>query len=526
MRGPVELAGRALRDMEDRWLPYSDLWWRLWTPKMSRGDRYQNGYFNGYPLTDLDDDESVSDLPIHDIRRLLANPVIRSIYRKLPYIHVDPVVRPYDTMDAEQRRQREQCVVECTLEAYRAGKAFYPRWVLESIEDQMDAAKKRLSRRKRRCFKAGRTLISYCKAPNSMWVAIPALDGVTVYVRCFVPGAKFRDEPDRPLIRRGWPEYEFRSLQELAQPDPLLEHIPWKDVRFLPDSWTPSIGYQPINLISKVATHHFFVSGFDSALVGAPILDLDGMRQRLKEMKRRIRCSEEWRALVRGLDISQGHGGEILRHVDKVVFFYGNGFCEHVTRFWHNRAMTLFAMAMCLREWVQALGGRPVKRLPIFVPTYDYELRTTWNGGEGALLRENGATLIDSTGRLYLLVDENTIVVSYRYWNPVKQVVADLARPAAIICRTVSEKDDDLGWVEEQATINSETTMVRVPKIRSREVSSHSMKVDPDSPRVRKMVQDYDRFDILELPRQPEEEEEPMSLYIRKPGASTKVEYW
>ncbi|KAL2270680.1 hypothetical protein VTJ83DRAFT_51 [Remersonia thermophila] len=532
MNNLLELASRVLGRLDDRQASYSGLWWRLWTPKMAPGDRYQDGFFHTHSLIDLDDDESVSDLPLTDIRRLLANPTFLSIYSKLPYILLKPVQRPYTFMDTDQRRLREQCVADCTLEAYRAGKAFYPRWVIESIEAQIDAAEKRIARRKKapgstrtrrtRRLRLRHTLLWRCKAPNSMFVAIPSLDGVTTHVRCIAPGANL-DEWEAFIAGR--PEYEFRSLQELVQPDPLLEQITWKDVQFLPDSWIPSIAYQPIHIVGKTTVDSFFSSGFESLASGVPILDLEEMRQSFEDIKRRVGSSDEWQAFVGLLDLNEGHGGEVLSHVNKVVFFYSGGLCETVARFHQNRAMALLAVAACLRELVQALGGQPSKQLPIFMPASDSWLRTAWNEDEKELLREIGVTLVDSTGRLYLLVDENTLVVSYRYWNPVKQVVADLAKPAAIICRTISEKDEDLEWVDEAVQLSSGQTMVKIPKIRSRHVEGNSMQVDPDSPRVRKMVQDYDRFDIPELPREPEEEEEPMSLYVRKPGASTEVAY-
>ena len=108
--------------MEDRWIPYSSLWWRFWTPRIPLGDRYQEGAFNGYVNGDEDDDDETT-MPALDIRRMLANPVIRKIYKKLPYIDVVPVLRPLDQMFPEQQEQREDFVIEATLAAYHSGKA-------------------------------------------------------------------------------------------------------------------------------------------------------------------------------------------------------------------------------------------------------------------------------------------------------------------------------------------------------------------------------------------------------------------
>jgi hypothetical protein len=523
LHNPLELVSRVLSDIEDRWVPYSSLWWRMWTPPMGREDRYQDGYFNGYVGDDLDEDESLSDLPITDIRRLLAKPVIRHIYRKLPYIWVDPIKRPYDEMGPEERTRRREAVTEITLDAYRSGKALYPRSTIQSIEEQIDAAAKRIARRRkdpgttrtrrRPHLRIRHTLFSYCQAPNTMFVSFPSLDGFTTHMHVLAPGAHIRSSEGLD-VEAGRPQIEFRSIQELVQFDPVLE-IAFED-QYAPDSWVPSVGYHPITVADRPDPSWL---AFTGEFNPEDLLSPDTLRQRFADMKRQVRASTEWRAFVQTLDLNHGIGSEVLRHVDKLVFFYHSGLAEQTE--YHRRAMYIFALATCLREWVQALGGRAVKDLPIYMPSTD--LHGRWNDDECQFLSENGVKLIDSNGRLFLLIDDRTIVLSYRSWNPVKQVVADLARPAALVCHTVSD-DEDFEWKEEDPSDTGEGGLM-VPVIRSRKIDEHSILVDPDSPRVRKMLQDYVNFGMPELPTE-NEPEEPISLYVRRPGVDTEVDYW
>jgi hypothetical protein len=183
--------------------------------------------------------------------------------------------------------------------------------------------------------------------------------------------------------------------------------------------------------------------------------------------------------------------------------------------------MFMFAVAVCLRDWVLELGGDPGRKIPIYMPTVDSIRR--WNTTEKAFLRSNGVEFVESNGELFLKVDERTAVLSYRNWNPVKQVVADMAKPAVLVCRSVSDDpEQDFAWKEVEQE-DGET--VRVPKVRARFLEPSSVAVDPDSPRVRKLVRDYDKYELPELPGETEAKED-FSLYLRKADASTEAEYW
>ncbi|EAQ90298.1 predicted protein [Chaetomium globosum CBS 148.51] len=195
-------------------------------------------------------------------------------------------------------------------------------------------------------------------------------------------------------------------------------------------------------------------------------------------------------------------------------------------------AMYVLAMVVCLRELVAELrggtGSGQTAVMPIYMPAFEIVRR--WNPAEREFLQSNGVEFVESNGEMFLKVDERTVVVSYRNWNPVKQVVADIAKPAALICTPVSDDpEQDFAWEDEQAGDTDDEETIRVPVVRSRLINPHSMVADPDSPRVRKLVEDYDAFELPELPGElPTETEskEAVKLYLRKPDASTKVEYW
>ncbi|KAL2192696.1 hypothetical protein P885DRAFT_72809 [Corynascus similis CBS 632.67] len=209
--------------------------------------------------------------------------------------------------------------------------------------------------------------------------------------------------------------------------------------------------------------------------------------------------------------------------VDKFVFFYGNGMSFNSD--YCRRAIFLFAVAVRLRELAMNLtklgeeGEAKARTMPIYMPAFEATRR--WSKAEREFLERHGVEFIESNGGLFLKVDDRTIVLSYRNWNPVKQVVADIAEPAALICRSISEDpEEDFAWREE---VRGDGETVRVPVVRSRLVDPSSIMVDPDSPRVRNLVSSYDKFDLPELPGETAEEEV-LSLYVRKLGSTTRLD--
>lgn len=500
MKSPLDLAARCLRDMEYRWIPYSSLWWRYWTPHIGRGERYQEGYFDGYGDGDGDgeDDGSDGEMSPLDIRRMLALPFVRRLYKKLPYIDVVPVRRPWEDMSDEQRQQREDFVIESTMAAYDAGKALYPRATIRQIEDQLDAAERRAAARSRR-GKTRRRLLARCEAPQTTWVRFTDLDGVVQHVAAWVPSASMLLS-DGEVFRPCRTQVEFRSIQELTMPDPDNEAE-----QFAPDSWSLFIAYNPVTLVRRPHPDNMLTAD------GGERMTAGQMRDRLAENRRLVAESAEWKAVV---DSLAGAPRQSLASLDKIVFFYSSGLsddCEFC-----KRAMLVFALATRLRDLV------PQPIVPIYMPAYD--IMRKWSDAERDFLHQNGVVLVEANGELFLKVDERTAVVSFRNWNPVKQVVADLAKPAVLICTPVSEdaEQDFVYRVEERDGLQ-----VRVPNVRAKDLSAVGILSDPDSPRVRRLVRDYDRFEMPRLPSSVKDTADKgwMSLYLRRDGVSTKVEY-
>jgi hypothetical protein len=105
------------------------------------------------------------------------------------------------------------------------------------------------------------------------------------------------------------------------------------------------------------------------------------------------------------------------------------------------------------------------RQIPIYMPAYDRFRK--WNDDEKQLLHDNSVILVEANGELFLKINENAAAVSYRNWNPVKQVVADIAKPAVLICTPVSEDaDQDFAYTIEER----DGQAVNVPKVRARNV--------------------------------------------------------
>lgn len=90
------------------------------------------------------------------------------------------------------------------------------------------------------------------------------------------------------------------------------------------------------------------------------------------------------------------------------------------------------AMLLTLREWViQRSAGSPC-----------YTQDPVYTEVDHAILAEHGAEVIEDP-RAWLEMDEQSIVVSISSNVPVREMVADLTRPAVIIWNRVTDNDYD-----------------------------------------------------------------------------------
>ena len=461
MRNPVDYISDRLGALERRWVPYRSIWWRLWSPKMGRQDRYQDGYFDGYGALD-DDNDNMHAL---DIRWAVANPFLRKIYKALPYIDVVPVRRPVQDMSEEMLRKRTAFVISVTHQVYNEGKALYTRSMIQDVENQLNAPgwrhRGRLARR----------LLEACEAPQTAWVKYTDFDGVVQHQGTWMPGATNPMGDVYSVFGRS--QIEFRTIQELTMPDP-------DNVRevFAPDQWEPSVAFNTISVCSRCEQSEMARAYGDET----DQLSADELKERLIIHRNAIAASDEWLAICASLLPRERKPNETIKSIDKIVFFYSTGLSDDCD--FCKRAMFLLAMATRIRDLVMAsragtdnrrslaterlstpgtasdtsvecsANAQPYQpyfldhlsegftdlsdsalncEIPIFMPAFD--INRTWNESELSVLRAAGVKTIESNGELFLKIDARTAVISYRHWNPVKQVVADLTRPALFVCK-------------------------------------------------------------------------------------------
>ena len=261
---------------------------------------------------------------------------------------------------------------------------------------------------------------------------------------------------------------------------------------YAPDQWEPSVAYNTLSVRSRKAKESMDQSHTNLVMTDEDQLTTAELNERLHAAQGRLIGDPEWQAIEAAVAADPA-----VRRVDKIVFFYAWGLSDDCDIC--KRAMFLLSAATRLRDALtrlregdgactagavnhelptglplpaasktgelrkermrarvkmtaaraeaDAVDSVPGGPIPIFVPAFD--LTRIWNAEETAMLTRAGVTPIDSNGELFLKIDERTAVISYRHWNPVKQVVADMARPAIMICKPVAKNPDDFRWREE-----------------------------------------------------------------------------
>ncbi|KFA79376.1 hypothetical protein S40288_10820 [Stachybotrys chartarum IBT 40288] len=157
-----------------------------------------------------------------------------------------------------------------------------------------------------------------------------------------------------------------------------------------------------------------------------------------------------------------------------------------------RRSMTQHAAAITVAEVLgkQLPGARPV--IMAQDPAYSALAKR--------ILKEDGIEVIDGYGSLaFTLIDEETLVFSCCPNIPVKQIVADIARPAAMIWDRVKPESEERS---EWEVINQDGS----------EVLISPWLTDEDSPRTRKLVQGYSKHYF----RASNERFGDMEIFIRK----------
>jgi hypothetical protein len=179
-----------------------------------------------------------------------------------------------------------------------------------------------------------------------------------------------------------------------------------------------------------------------------------------------------------------------------------------------RRSMTQHAAAITVAEVLgkQLPGARPV--IMAQDPAYSALAKR--------ILKEDGIEVIDGYGSLaFTLIDEETLVFSCCPNIPVKQIVADIARPAAMIWDRVKPESEERS---EWEVINQDGSEVLIsydfPPIflvqrrlsNPFQTNHRPWLTDEDSPRTRKLVQGYSKHYF----RAANERFGDMEIFIRK----------
>ncbi|KAH8887838.1 hypothetical protein GQ53DRAFT_271391 [Thozetella sp. PMI_491] len=486
MRSPLELVQEALERLEASFIPYRSLWWRFWTPPMGKEDRYQEGYFDGWG-------EPEEHMRWLDIRRAINNRPLRLIYKSLPYIDVRPTVPP---SDADDKVSRAVFASSTTEALYHHGKALYPRETIQDLENQLKA------------YEKGRKpvpkILERCEAPQTAFVHYRDFDGVIQHQGTWKPGAVLHGSGSVTVFGR--PQVEFRTIQELVIPDPDSYEV------YAPDQWEASIAFNSLYVSTRLSKESMLeiYDVEDDQLQTAEIL------QNLDLHRSTLDSSQEWKAVRTAVSSSR-----TLRSIDKIVFLSSVGYSDDCD--YCKRALFLLGVATRLRDLVLAsrdgTEGKTCGAIPIYMPSFGTD--RIWNRMENPVLLQSGVIPVDSHGGLLLKIDDRTAVISFRHWNPVKQIVADIARPAIMICKPMVEGIGDfMVRVEER-----EGDRVRLPLIRARGIDNSIICRDPDSPRVREMLRNYDALKLPQLPGDTAPVEM-MTCYLRKPQTPLKPDYY
>ncbi|KAM7214725.1 hypothetical protein V8F06_009890 [Rhypophila decipiens] len=557
MKSPTEYAAGVLNFLRDRFAPLQTIWWIAHTPHVPLGDRYQDGYFDGYNIHHTDDASP------------LERSVIRKLHRVFPFVDMVPVERPAHTIE------RDDLVIETTRAMYYQGKALYTRENIQSVEDQLDAYDAKLFRR--RGSRPVGTLLSRSEAPQTAWVKYTDFDGIVHHQRTYMNNSfdtLLGDDGTGPVYGRS--QVVFRTIQELTMPDPDSSD---EGEVFANDQWLSSVAFNAMHVGFRYSTARLInINRFHGSE-----LSLDDPVTRLDAYREVIKKSEEWRALMELVEVTHPENGT-LRAVDKIVYFYSNGMSDECD--FCQRATYLLALATCVRELVITArqehhkrsrlsshgsacspASQPASRsnsksksckihdpgpsqttngaIPIYMPAFDTYRR--WNCYEHTVLRHAGVITIASNGKLFLKVDANSAVISYRNESPVKQIIADLARPAIMICKPPTKRPElDFAWREDER--NGE--IVLIPLVRGRKFDDFFRVRDPDSPRVRDMLDcgDEEKREECEgrlvggkrtkrkgnylrvgnVPSLPGDmaPKETLTMFVRRKEAGDEVDYW
>ena len=165
-----------------------------------------------------------------------------------------------------------------------------------------------------------------------------------------------------------------------------------------------------------------------------PALDYAATKLRFTHTKQSLQASEEFAQLQSALS-----SVAIPPGIDKIVAFACSTMTWNTTE--SHRAVPSMAqhtLALTVRDLLASGYGEGSQEIKCYAqdPMYKAEDKT--------VLAEAGFTVVDDP-RGFLHVDDASVVISVSSDIPVRQIVADIARPAIVIWNRVGESRVDTG---------------------------------------------------------------------------------
>lgn len=166
--------------------------------------------------------------------------------------------------------------------------------------------------------------------------------------------------------------------------------------------------------------------------------------------------------------------------ITKIIAFANSGISNR-NEAWRSRSIMQHALMLTLRDFIKSfVFGVEVKC---------FAQDPVYGEADRVVLQEVGITVLDDP-RAFLEVDDQSVVISFAPNIPVRQIVADLARPAILIWNTVNDSEADI--------LRYWSTRFTPPRswVSAEHLEGHIC--DPESPRVRNLIRD-EYFNVVKL---------------------------
>ncbi|KAL2270009.1 hypothetical protein VTJ83DRAFT_2193 [Remersonia thermophila] len=300
-------------------------------------------------------------------------------------------------------------------------------------------------------------------------IAVTGLDGVTVHVP-LESGQDYANRPygddfacviAKPLVR-------YRGIRHLLD----KRRIPaGGGVQLYVNSIRET--YMPVGVGYSVEVRDAQTNEPVSLL---PVAGYDAVKQKLDQTRQSLEASKEFaqiRSTLASVALPSGIG--------KVVALACSTMAAEINS--PERSLAQHALVLLLRDLLSRDGSRPdvegrgsgPARIQCFAQDPKYL------PVDEQVLQENDVAVLDDPGA-FLEIDETSVVLSVGPDIPVREIVADIARPAIMIWDKVVEMNQD------------------------------QTRTDPVTPRVERMIQDY-----IELPFPPNDKLfGGLAIYVRK----------